>query len=469
MTDTSQSGPAAPAVPAIPTRVWRVAYVVVVGAFMTQLDSALVNVGLATIARDLSASLQTTQWLVSAYLLALTIGLPLCGWASKRLGAATVWLWALTGFTLASLLCAVAPGIGWLIAFRFLQGFTGGLLLPAGQTVIAQVAGRGLMGRVMSTVGMALVLGPALGPVIGGLLIAHASWPWLFLVNLPVGVVGLWLGRRYLPREAQPVRSPFDAVGFVLVGVALPLITFAVSRVGENPGLRDFWAPLIVGVLALAAFARRSLTAPAPLLNLRLFRSVTFGAGAGASFLAGAIQFGALVIWALYFQLSRGYDVVHTGLAMVGFALGAATLPLAGRLTDRFGGGVVAVAGGVLTTVVLVPMALLPPSADLPVLELWLFLLGVGNALSVVPASTAVYVHVEPASMPDAVTVINIFLRLGGAVGSALLVAVLGSGSSSSAVITHFHAAFWCLAVLGVLSVATATVLTRASTPVRAA
>ncbi|MGW1375055.1 DHA2 family efflux MFS transporter permease subunit [Streptomyces sp. NPDC002446] len=462
---TAPPGPAP--TPAVPRKVWRVTAVVIVGAFLTQLDGALVNVGLATVADSLGAPLPSAQWIVSGYLLALVIGLPLCGWASARIGAGRLWMWALGGFTAASALCAVATDIRLLIAFRALQGLAGGLLLPAGQTVIAQVAGRALMGRVMSTAGMALVLGPAAGPTIGGLLIAHASWRWLFLVNLPLGLLGLWLGRRIIPPGERAARTRFDTRGFVLIGIGLPALTYAVSLPGHSgrPGLATTYVPLLLGCSALAAFVLLGRRTEAPLLRLRLFTNRVFAAAAASSFLAGLIQFGALVIWALYFQMARGYDVIDTGLAMVGFAVGAAVLPWSGRLTDRFGGGPVSLAGAVLTTATFLPAALLPPDASLLVLETCLFLLGIGNALSVVPSSTAAYVTVDPPHIPDAVTLVNIFLRLGGAVGSSLLIAVVTNSAGGQTDPGSYRSAFWWLIAASALSIASATAVLTASRP----
>ncbi len=448
---------------AVPAHVWPVAWVVVVGAFMTQLDGALVNIGLATIAADLHAPLPSAQWTVSGYLLALVVALPVSGWASARFGAGRVWCWALAGFTVASLLCAWSPTLPLLVAARGLQGLAGGLLLPAGQTVIAQAAGRQQMGRVMSTVGMPLVLGPAIGPTLGGFLIAHASWPWLFLINLPVGAAALWLGSRIIPRDGAPAaRVRFDGVGFVLIGVGLLAVTYVVSQAGGAGA--SVARPLALGVVALAAFCWRSRVVAAPLLKVRQFANEVFAAAAAASFCAGALQFGALVIWALYFQLVRGYGLVGSGLAMIGFAAGAALLPVAGRFTDRFGGGPVALAGAVLTAAVFVPVALAPVDTPLVLLEAGLFAFGVANALSVVPASTAAYVTVAPPDLPDAVTQINILLRLGGAVGAALVVAVLGDQAQPrAALLAGFHAAFWCLALLAAAAIASALVLVRAA------
>ncbi len=444
----------------IPAAVWRVAGVVVVGAFMTQLDAALVNIGLATIATDLGASLQATQWIVSGYLLGLVVGLPLAGWLGSRFGAGRLWLWALAGFTVTSVLCAFAPDLGLLVAARVAQGVTGGLLLPAGQTVIAQVAGRTRMGRVMSVVGTPLVLGPALGPTLGGFLITQAAWPWLFWINLPVGLVGLWLGRRVIPLGAGGSSGRFDVPGFLLVGVGLPAVTYAVGAVAPGGGLLPVAVPLAVGIAALALFVRRSLRAEAPLLDTRLFGRGVFAAAAVTSFLAGAVQIAVLVVWALQFQLVRGDDLVTSGLALVAYAVGSAVLPLAGRATDRFGGAPVSVAGAVLATAVLVPMALLPADAPLLVVQVGLLALGVANALSVVPTSTAAYVCLAPPRVPHAVTQINILLRLGGAVGAALVVAVLGDQNGPPAALAAgFARAGWCLAAFAGVSVVTSAAL----------
>jgi EmrB/QacA subfamily drug resistance transporter len=449
---------ARPRLEPIPASVWRVSIVVVVGAFMTQFDTALVTIGLASVARSLHSSLQVTQWIVSGYLLALVIGMPLAGWASRRAGAGRTWLLALAVFTIASAACAWSGNIAELIIARAAQGLAAGLLLPSGQAVIAQVAGRERIGRVMSTVGTALVLGPALGPVIGSQLISHASWPWLFLVNLPVGAAGLWLGWRYIPRGERGVAARFDLAGFILIGAGLPVLTYAISAAGDTSGRgwRLTLILLVLGVLLIVGFTTRGMRVAAPLLDIRLFGSRVFSAAAAASFLAGVIQFGGLVIWALYFQVVCGDGIVAAGLSMLGFAVGAAILPLSGRLADRYGGALVCLAGAALTACTVVPMALLPRAVPLAALECLLLFLGVANALSVVPASTAAYVMTAPAKMPEAITQINVVLRLGGAVGASLLVAVLGARPG----ISGFHAAFWALLIISVTFIGVAIWLT---------
>ncbi|MEA2275013.1 MAG: hypothetical protein QOI98_3721, partial [Solirubrobacteraceae bacterium] len=177
-----------------------IAVVVVVGAIMSILDTTIVNIALRTLGEDLHASLKSVQWVSTGYLLSLALVIPLTGWAAERYGARRVWLVSVVLFVAGSALCGAAWSLGSLIGFRVLQGFGGGMIMPAGMILIAQAAGPQRMGRVMSVIGVPMVLAPALGPVIGGLIVDNASWRWIFFVNIPIGAIGLWLGLRRLPR-----------------------------------------------------------------------------------------------------------------------------------------------------------------------------------------------------------------------------------------------------------------------------
>jgi EmrB/QacA subfamily drug resistance transporter len=194
------TGTATAAVPdKIPRHIWRLAGVIVFGAFASMLDASVVNVGLDTIRADLGSTLEAVQWVSTAYLLALAVSLPLCGWLGKKIGVGRLWLWSLAAFTVASGVCALAPNVGALIGLRVLQGLAAGLLVPAGQTIIGQAVGPHRLGRVMSVLGIAVNLAPTVGPTVGGLLLHYLSWEWLFLVNLPIGAIGLALGLRLVP------------------------------------------------------------------------------------------------------------------------------------------------------------------------------------------------------------------------------------------------------------------------------
>jgi len=177
----------------------RVAIVVIVGAIMSILDTTIVNVALESLARDLNAPLSTIQWVATGYLLSLATVIPLTGWAAERFGPRKVWMTVVAGFVVTSALCALAWSAESLIAFRVLQGIAGGMIMPIGMITLAQTAGPSRVGRVMSVIGVPMLLAPVLGPVLGGLIVTHLSWRWIFLVNLPIGVIGLVLAAKLMP------------------------------------------------------------------------------------------------------------------------------------------------------------------------------------------------------------------------------------------------------------------------------
>ncbi|MGI5232994.1 DHA2 family efflux MFS transporter permease subunit [Actinoallomurus sp. CA-142502] len=423
---------AAPAEERIGRPVWRLALVIVFGAFASGLDGSLTNIGLDTIGADLHAGLDETQWVATGYLVALAVSLPLCGWLGRRLGPGRLWLMALVAFTAASGLCAAAPSIGWLIALRVAQGLGAGLLVPAGQTVIGQAVGAHRLGRVMSTLGIAVALAPALGPVVGGLVLHALSWPWLFLANLPIGAVGLALGLRYVPRGDRGAAGPLDRRGFALIGGGLPLLVYALTRWGSagTPAAPSVAIPLVLGVAGLAAFVLRTRRREHPLMDLGLYRRPVYVAASGASALSGALMFGTALVFPLYFQILHHDRVVDTGLRMLALGLGTAViLPVAGRLTDRYGGGLVASWGGVAAVAVMVVFLLFGADADAePVLvEALLVLLGMAVAATAVPPGIAAYQAVPPDRLPDATTQVNIVQRIGGALGGSLYAVALAN------------------------------------------
>ena len=439
----------------IPWHVWRIALVVVFGAFLSMLDASVVNVGLDTIRGDLEATLDQVQWVSSAYLIALAVSLPLCGWLGRRVGVGRLWLWALAVFTIASGLCAAASTVDQLIGLRLLQGIAAGLLVPAGQTILGQAAGPHRLGRVMGTLGIAVSSGPAIGPTAGGLLLHYLSWEWLFLINLPIGVAGLVLGLRIVPRGEPEAVHRLDWMGFALVGTALPLVVYAVTRWGEEGSLTtSVLVPLVLGVAGLLGYGLRAWWQENPLLDLRLFRNPVYATAAGSAAFTGAAVFGAMLVYPLYFQILRGQSVVATGLSLISLGLGTAlALPLSGRLTDRYGGGIVSVWGNALTIVTTVPFAFTSADTSALWIQVLLLIRGIALALAMMPATTAAYATVGRNQLPDATTQVNILMRVGGAVGSAVLAVVLARQLAGGAV-PAFHTVFWWLTGASVIALA---------------
>lgn len=433
------------------------AWVIVFGAFMANLDTSLVNVGLDTISRDLHGSLSSAQWVTSGYLLALAAALPACAWLSRHFGTGRLWMYALTGFTITSALCAAAPNLTALIVLRVAQGVTGGLLVPTGQSVLGRAAGPARMGRVMNGVGIAVVLAPALGPAIGGILIHTLSWRWLFLVNVPVGVITLARGMRHVPRGERGAAGPFDLTGFALVAAGLPLVVYGITTASQRGTVTSVavLVTLVPGLVALAAFAWWSLRSRTPLLNLRLLSNQVYAAATTSVFFTGAALFGGLIILPLYYQLYRHESVLTTGLLLLAYGAGAMfSMSIGGRLTDRIGGGRTAVVGLAVTVAATVPFTFLDAGASMVAVEMLQFLRGIGIGMAGIPAMSAAYASVGREHLPDATAQVNILQRVGGALGSALFVVILGNhGATGTA---GFHAAFWWITGAGVLALISA-------------
>jgi len=448
----------------IPWPTWRLAILVALGALMTGLDASVVAVGLDRIARDLDADLVDAQWIATAYLLALGVGLPACGWLARRLGAGRVWLGAMAGFTVASALCALAIDVWSLVAMRALQGLAAGLLIPAGQTVLGQAVGPSRLGRVMATLGIMVALGPALGPVVGGLVLEVAAWPWLFALNLPIGVAALLAGRRLVPRGAADPEQRPDLPGLALLTLGLPLVVLAATTAGEQRSAAGIGVllPLVAGAAALAAFAaraRRLRRAPAgrprPALDLGLLALPRFAAAGATSALGGAAMLGAALVLPLYFQLGRGADPAQAGVAMLGLGLGTtAALPHVGRWVDRVGGGPVSALGAAALVATTIPFALLDLDAPWWAVQLLLVARGVATALAIVPTTVAAYRAVAVDQLPDATALVNVLQRLGGALGGALLTIVLATGLAGGAEAAIHRTAWWLAATsaLGLLA-----------------
>jgi EmrB/QacA subfamily drug resistance transporter len=403
--------------------------VVVIGAIMSILDTTIVNVALETLGRDLHVGLGEVQWVATGYLLALAVVIPLTGWMSERFGARRVWLTSVTLFIAGSVLCGLAWDLPSLVAFRVLQGLGGGMVMPVGMIVLTQTAGPQRIGRVMSIVGVPMLMGPVLGPVIGGLIVDHMSWRWIFFVNVPVGALALVMGMRWLPRiNASEHPGRLDWRGLALLSPGLGLAVFGLSETSSSGGLASMsaWLPLVAGLALIAAFAVHALRAARPLIDVRLFKVPAFAASAATVLLFGTAFFGSMLLLPLFFQVARGETALHAGLLTAPQGIGAAlTMPIAGLLTDRIGGGRVATIGIALAVLTTIPLALVSGDTQLVLVEGVLFLRGVALGLSMMPSMAAAYATLERAAVPRATSALNVIQRVGGSIGTAVLAVVL--------------------------------------------
>jgi EmrB/QacA subfamily drug resistance transporter len=396
---------------------------VVLGVTMTFLDTTIVNVALETLARDLHAPVSTIQYVATGYLLALAATIPLSGWTMERFGAKRVWIASLALFGTASLLCAAAWSAPALIAFRVLQGLGGGMIVPVGMAMLVRSAGTD-PGRVASLIGVPMVLGPTLGPLLGGLVVDNAPWRWVFWINLPLTLLVLVLATR---ARTAPERGgdpgPLDVVGACLLPPGLAGLVLGFAQTAEHGSVTTWsaWVPLLLGGALVAAAVRHALRTPRPLVDVRLFLVPRFAAAVAVVFLAGASFFGAWLTLPLYLQVDRGASALQTGLLMAAQGAGVALVaPLVRRLTDRFGGGRVALGGIALGLFGTAPLTAVSGSTPYGQLVALLLVRGVGLGATLMPAMAAAYTSLHADQVPRGASVVNALHRVGGAMGGAL-------------------------------------------------
>ncbi len=403
--------------------------VVVIGTIMAILDATIVNVAIPTLGRDFHTSISTIQWVMTGYLLAFASVIPLTGWASGRFGAKRVWIASLLLFMIGSALAGAAWSIEALIVFRVLQGLGGGLLMPVGQTILAQAAGPQRMGRVMSVVGVPMLLGPIFGPVIGGAIVDQVSWRWIFFVNLPIGVLAVLLAWRLLPSGGARRGQALDLRGLALLSPGIAIFVYGVSEAGTAGGLGGGRAlsGIVVGLALVAAFAWHAWRrGHAAVIDISLFSNRGYAAAVAANLLIGLALFGALILLPLYFQIVRGESPLITGLLLMPQGLGAAlAMPIAGRLTDELGARAVVPAGILLALAGTAAYTQVEAGTSYAFLAGALFLIGLGLGSTIVPSMAVAYQTVPREAVGQATSTINVIQRIAGSVGTALLAIVL--------------------------------------------
>ncbi|HEY7484840.1 MAG TPA: DHA2 family efflux MFS transporter permease subunit [Streptosporangiaceae bacterium] len=403
--------------------------VVVLGIIMSILDATIVNVATRTLGETFHTSISTIQWVLTGYLLAFAAVIPITGWASERFGAKRVWIAALLLFTAGSALSGAAWSVGALIAFRLVQGIGGGIILPVGQTILGQAAGPQRMGRVMSAIGIPLLMGSVAGPVIGGLIIDTIGWRWIFFVNLPLGVVAVVAALRLLPKSAPQPRQRLDVRGLALLSSGVAAFIYGMSEAGAHGGFggaRALAGMVIGAALVVLYVVHAYVRGEGALIDVSLFRRRDFAAAAATNLAVAVALFGVLVLLPLYWQVVRGESPLATGLLLMPQALGAAAaMPLAGRLTDKVGAGVVVPVGIVLGLIGTGVYTQVGSHTSHAVLFGALFVIGLGLGTTIMPAMAAAYAALPRAAMPRATSALNTIQRIGASIGTAVLAVVL--------------------------------------------
>ena len=319
---------------------WKILISVIFGIFMVILDTTVVNVAFQTLRAEFGASLNDSQWIISVYVLSLGISTPLSGYLADRFGMKQTYLSGLTIFVIGSLLCGLAPNLPLLIAARAVQGFGGGIAIPLGAALLLRTFPVAEQGLALGVFGIAALVAPAIGPILGGFLVDQNLWRFIFFINPPIGLLGVILGSRFLPK-LKPDRKPaFDFLGLITEVVGFGAVLYAASlAANEGWGASDVWLWFAIGGIGLIAFTIVELfVAKQPLLDLRLFTKRTFLNASLLGYVSVIALFGAEFLMPIYLQALRGKSALETGFILLPLAIsgGIATV-VAGRLYDRLG------------------------------------------------------------------------------------------------------------------------------------
>lgn len=414
----------------ITPELWWLSAIMALGGFASLLDSTIINVAIGPLATVFQSQLSTVQWVVTGYLLALCATIPLSGWAAERFGAKQTIIISQVVFLLGSLLSGLAWSASSLIVFRVIQGIGGGLVAPVGQALLAQAAGPKRLGRLMAIVSIPAMFAPVVGPSLGGVLVDHLSWRWIFFINVPLCLASIVLTVMKVDNVVAPSRaSKLDFLGLALLMPGLTAFLYGLSEAGSGGGFGGAKAlsGLLVGGVLLVAFALYSLRARlTPLLDLRLFGGRNFRYGTLASILLSMAMFGAMIPLPLYFQMVHGTSVLRSALLLLPQSAGYFTaIVLMARLTARLGTRNLTVLGVVLGVIGTIPYATIGAHPNELFLSGAMVVRGFGFGASMLPAMTIAYIGLSSEVVPRATSAFNVFQRVGASLGTAVLAVVL--------------------------------------------
>lgn len=422
------------------SRKWSVMAAVSMGIFLATIDGSIVNIALPILVRDLNTSFATVQWVVLAYLLTIATLLLSVGRLADIRGKKTIYLTGFAVFTLGSMLCGAAPTVAWLIGLRVLQAMGAAMILALGPAIITEAFPSHERGRALGISGTVVSIGIIAGPTLGGALLGVLSWHWIFFVNVPVGVIGLWMVWRYVPMLKPRGQQRFDFLGAITLLIGLLALLTALT-LGQEQG---FAAPVVLAlfagfVLFLIAFIVVELRMPEPMVDLQLFRNRLFT----VNLLTGLMTFvaiaGVFILLPFYLQELRGFSVQKAGylLAVIPVALGVMA-PISGSLSDRWGARLITLVGLVMLVAGYLGMSTLDANTSLMGYVLRLLPVGIGMGMFQSPNNSAILGTVPRARLGVASGLLALARTLGQTVGIAVFGAVWAArvAANSSVIIT---------------------------------
>jgi EmrB/QacA subfamily drug resistance transporter len=432
----------------------KVSLILVFGSLAPLLDSTMINVAIKTLAGDLKSTVSIIQWVITGYVLAMAMAVPISGWAINRFGGKRLYQSSLILFLAGSILSSLSWNIGSLIGFRLLQGIGAGLLMPTMTTMLFQISGGRNMGRMAAITSIPMLLAPILGPVLGGVIVNSLGWRWIFYVNIPVTIIALLLALWGIPKDdTSDNKQPLDIMGILLLSPAFALLIYGISKIASQGGLNSsvVLIPVVSGMLLMITFIIYALrTKISPVLDLHLFQSRNFSASTILLFMSGFITNGGLLLLPLYYQQVRGQSVLFAGLLLIPQGIGMLlTRSQMGKLTDQIGARPIVLVSLVITALGTLPFAFANSETNQVLLAVVLLIRGAGLGGVFIPIMVSAYVGLSNEQIPHASIATRILQTIGSAFGSAILATIVEhqlvghSILDIQSVTSAYNVAFW--------------------------
>ena len=394
---------------------------------MNSLDTTIANVALPHMQGAVSAAPDQISWVLTSYLIATAIMTPLSGWLSVRIGRKLMFMISIAGFTVASMLCGIATSLPEIVAFRLLQGLFGASLIPLSQAVVLDLYPPRQLGQVMALWGAAAILGPILGPAVGGWLTDNLSWRWVFYINLPIGILALTGVTLFMSSEREGKARPFDFIGFAALTVAVGAFQLVLDRGPSQDWFssREIWTETVIGLIALYTFVTQTITAAQPFFHPALALDRNFVSCSAFGFFIGILLFSSMALLPPMMQQLMGYSALQSGLVSMPRGLGSfAAMFVVGRLIGRVDTRLILMTGLILNAFALWQMTRFDLSMDAQPMVVAGVIQGVGIGLIFVPLSTLAFATLAPHHRPEATSVFTLVRSLGASVGISIMEAM---------------------------------------------